>query len=334
MSTMFNPKLEVFKIKLQSQKSPSFQRLFSSTIYEDDSIVFLDSFKKFITEIDKQAFYKDDKRKKAFTAYDTTKTEHTDASIVPHGEKCIIEGTIEGGKWGKKRKKSTIGDKNSKEDFNEDDIIIDKFYFFIHTPLDSDIGILMMQSYASDSVTDIFSKFLSDFYSHSQREFKPSKIERFYPKNIIDEFEQDSEVKKFTFSTNILVANIGSGDIGEKGHSFSVKIEAIADENIKRSELSKWLGTLTGGIVEIGKTKKAIKDFEKGKVYLQNSKTKKQSPFEIAKNFQIKPVIYLNDKVDIDKNGNINYKQLKTYCMQLLDSIKPEVYPIKKIREH
>ncbi|HXP52718.1 MAG TPA: hypothetical protein VN922_22380, partial [Bacteroidia bacterium] len=154
--TAFSSKLEVHKITLDSEKSnPSFLKWHTSRVDEEDSVVFMDIFQKFIKTIDLNDFHSSQKKKKAITAYDTQKTEKNDPSIIPYPQKLIIQGFIEGGKFGKKRIKSELGKKSDKQELGVETLILDKYYFMLYIPLDSTIATLIMHSYSSDSVTDI-----------------------------------------------------------------------------------------------------------------------------------------------------------------------------------
>src|SRR6185437_1959747 len=265
--TAFNSKLEVHKIILDTEKpNPSFLKWQTSRVDEEDHIVFLDIFKKFIKVIDLNDFHANQKKKKAITAYDTEKTKDSEPSILPIPDKLVIQGFIEGGKFGKKRVKAALGEKKNKEELGEKTLILDKYYFILFVPLNSTIATLIMHSYSSDSVTDIFLEFLKDFFSNKDRGFKKCKSERFFPKSIADEFERNSSIRKFTYSTRMLVGTLEEEPIKTVKKEFNIKVIATADENINRSDLQRWLKTLHKSVISIGTGKRELKDFEKGKV--------------------------------------------------------------------
>jgi hypothetical protein len=327
--TAFNSKLEVHKIILDTEKpNPSFSKWQTSRVDEEDDIVFLDIVGKFFKAIDLTDFHASEKKKKAITAYDTEKTENSEPSILPYPQRLVLQGYIEGGKYGKKRVKSALGEKKKKEELGEKTLILDKYYFMLYVPLDSKIAILIMHSYSSDSVTDIFLEFLKDFFSNKERGYKKCKSERFFPKSIADEFERNSSVRKFTYSTRMLVGTLEGESIKTEKKEFNIKIEATAEQNIKRSDLETWLRTLHKSVISIGNGKKELKDFEKGRVSLQSKINKKETTFEIQKDFKIKPTIYLDEsKVKMNQDGTPDFSSLKDYCFTLLEEIKKEVYP-------
>ncbi len=110
------PKLSVFTIQLQAEKNPTFYNLFKSgsSVTEPDFDVFMRLFSNFIKKLDQEKFHKDDKKGKAFTGHEKDNQESDRVAILPHSERFVIEGTIEGGKFGGERGKAPLNSKKSK----------------------------------------------------------------------------------------------------------------------------------------------------------------------------------------------------------------------------
>src|SRR6185437_16841015 len=106
--------------------------------------------------------------------------------------------------------------------------------------------------------------------------------------SIADEFERNSSIRKFTYSTRMLVGTLEEEPIKTVKKEFNIKVIATADENINRSDLQRWLKTLHKSVISIGTGKRELKDFEKGKVSLQSRINNKETTFEIQKDFKIK----------------------------------------------
>ena len=326
---MSNPKLEVFKLTLQSEKSPSFQRLFSPTLHEDDSIVFLDSFKKFIEEIDKEKYHTDSKKGKGFTTY-----YNKDKNIItPHSNHLVIEGLLEGGKYGRERTMAPIDNKNEKSDINKNNIINDKFYFFIHTPLDSKYGVVMIQNFGTDTVSDLFMKFLEKLYSNELRGYKRAKSERFIPKYIIEDFRENSELKTFKFTSDFVIDEHSSAPISQRKEIFKIKIIAESKSGIIKDKLDAVLNLLKSGSIAIGKNNKKLESFSSNVVTIRDKRNGREKPFKLSNRFEIQPAIFLNDIDGLTDGNTIRYEKLRDYCINLLSKIKPEIYPIKMINE-
>ena len=205
------PKLSAYIIKLKSigrgiEKTN--RNLFRTIIQNndenlDDSYIFLEICSRFIKDIDTEKMYADELNKKSMTA---NQLDLEESSVNPninfHSEKHIIEGIVEGGKYGKRRKKTSTANKKNKDDVTEDDAITDDFYFLIYTPLESDKSVLMIQSYTDDNIDSVMKKFWKNFLSYPAV-FKEPSITKFIPTNIIDDFKDGATVSTLTYTTEV-----------------------------------------------------------------------------------------------------------------------------------
>lgn len=332
-----NPKLEVYQVWLNPQKDvdKTYRDFFietnssGNTNDNENSIIFLDYFGDFIRKVDTDDFIANSKKKKAFTAYDTRPAGEYEPTIKIKSSRTIIEGTIEGGRYGQKRNKSSVDNKSEKEDINEADIILDKFYFSLYTPLDSDLGILFVQSYTADTISDIFTDFISSFFSR-QGLYRKAKVEKFVPKRIADEFRNHSQIKKFTFSSRFVFDQMTNEPIGVEEEEFIIRVEAVSKNGLPKESLGNWIKSIGSKVF----SSRELAQFNKGKVYLKNTETKKESPFDIASGLDIKPVIYLEGRIDVEEDGRPNFEQLSDYCVNLLDNeIIPEMYITNEVQE-
>jgi hypothetical protein len=72
--------------------------------------------------------------------------------------------------------------------------------------------------------------------------------------------------------------------------------------------------------------------FRKKKGVLKDNSTNKTSPFELGSSFQIQPSIVLSKYITINHDDS-DFETIKSYCLTLLESIKPEIYPQHAVRE-
>lgn len=332
-----NPKLEVYQVWLKPQRDvdKTYRDFFvetnssGNTNDDDNSVIFLDYFSDFIRKVDTDDFIANSKKKKAFTAYDTRPAGEYEPTIKIKSNRTIIEGTIEGGRYGQKRNKSSVGNKSEKEDINEADIILDKFYFNLYTPFDSDLGILFVQSYTADTISDIFTDFISSFFS-KQGLYRKAKVEKFVPKRIADEFRNHSQIKKFAFSSRFVFDQMTNEPIGVEEEEFIIRVEAVSKNGLPKESLGNWINSIGSKVF----SSRELAQFNKGKVYLKNTETNKESPFDIASDLDIKPVIYLEGRIDVEEDGHPNFEQLSDYCVNLLDNeIIPEMYITNEVQE-
>ncbi len=332
-----NPKLEVYQVWLKpnGQTDKTFRNFVLDTISQENSEevenseLFLDFFHHFIEKIDSDEFIANSNKKKAFTAYDTAPTEESEPTITIRTDKNLIEGTIEGGRYGIRRNKSSMENKSEKEGITNSDIILDKFYFCLYTPFDSDLGILFLQSYSTDSISDIFTEFISKLFK-SHGTYTKAKIDKFVPRRIINDFKNNSNVKKFSFTSRFVFDHHNEESIGQEEEEFSIKIEAISKNGLSKESLPSWLTSIGSKMFN----SQPLSGFSKGKVYLKNTQTNKETPFDIDSDLEIKPVIYLEGRIDISIDGLPNFSQLSQYCINLLDNeIIPEIYISDEVKE-
>jgi hypothetical protein len=172
-----------------------------------DSFIYTEIFKKFISTLDTPEMYADSASKRCMTAHqrDIDKDD-VNVNIKLHSEDCIIEGKVEGGKYGKRRNKISILDKSNKSLVDEKDAIAEDFYFLLYSPFHSDKSILMVQSYSDDSIDSVMKKFWQSFFAFP-RMFKKPSIDRFFPQSIIEDFKNSATVNSLTFSTEVPGAN-------------------------------------------------------------------------------------------------------------------------------
>lgn len=328
-----SPKLEIFSFSLNPVKKEekTFKDFCKETLYAgdkeiptNDTILFLDFFKKFIKEIDSPDFIQDLKKQKAFTAYDTQPIDEEEATINIHSEHYIIEGRIEGGRWGKVRNKSTVGNKLSREQVKKNDIILDTFYFFLYIPFDAEEGVLFIQGYSADTITDIFLEFIRGLFQKDKLYYKPT-YQKYIPKEMRAKFYSESIVKKFVFTSKFLFNQFKKEHIGKKTEEFVVKIEASASNGLELDEGGNWLEVIKSTLFGTRKKARALSDFD-GKVYLKNTRTNREVAYELTDDEKnIKPGIYLDDYINVQENGLPNFAQLKSFCFELLETVLQEL---------
>lgn len=332
-----NPKLEIFQVYLKplARTENTFRKFVeckTNATYEADtqySFIFTELFRIFIECIDTDVFIRNEHSKKAFTAYDTRPVDERGATIHPHSRHSVIEGTIEGGKYGSVRNKSTIINKAEKEHIDKPTIILDKFYFSLYCPLHNNLGILMIQSYSTDTISDIFTKFIESFFECTGF-FRKAKVTKFIPQSIVDEFKNNGIVKSFSYSRKELAQNMAPQAITVEEDELTIKITIESKKGIPRGFLANWRNVL--GMKKFNEHE--LRNFIEQKAVLQNKNTEKKATFDISRAVDIKPIIYLNDLIDLTDEGIPNFEQLKEYCLTLLfQTIIPEIEPGHAVEE-
>lgn len=328
----FEPKLTVYNIKIipENQEIENSNRwLFRNIIGEAnetklaDSFIFINLFKKFIKELDQPEMYSDQKSKKCITANQPNiKDPGVSPNIYPDSGKFIIHGQIEGGAYGRVRNKTSTKNKTEKTGVNENDAITDDFYFLIYLPPASNKVILMIQSYSGDSIDSVMKIFFKNFLSVSGV-FKPAKISRFVPESIINDFKNKSMVSNLKFTTEVLGKTLLNRSSKLKQRKFRVTVQITPIEgDFTVDEFEDSINSISQVVV----TKNRLKDFLRKKGTLRDITTNSQSPFVLGSDFEIQPVIMLSKYIDF-KEDKMDFEKVKTYCMELLNEIKPQIYP-------
>ena len=323
------PKLEVYKINVKSFQTvehPSFGNFLESNFASEDkktnaSEGFKKLLQKLITSIETN-FVLNSTNKKGLRI-----DESNDAlvkSIKIASSKQIIYGTIKGGRYGQNR---SIGNtKNPKKKYtkvDQTDIVMDTFYFLLYTPFKSTKGILMIQSYTDDQINDVFINWLKENLS-GKGYFMPI-METYCPIKLQEEFKNSSAVKELKFTKDILISGIETED-GISTEEFSINISIRAkDAGKKISKLESLLKTARK--LHFGKKDNplTLEEFNKQVGVLYNGSH--QSSFELDGDINIKPTIYLKDRIKLQKDETPDWNSLHDYCLNLLEEIKIEVYP-------
>lgn len=80
--------------------------------------------------------------------------------------------------------------------------------------------------------------------------------------------------------------------------------------------------------LRIGNMTKSLFSFTKKKGTMKNEEKKKTLPFVLDEEDKIHPVIEIDKDLTPDENGDYGRENLKRYCDNLLEQIKPEIYSI------
>ena len=323
-----NPKLQVFRIEL----TPRFKtdtacfrdiltRKLNLATSQNEKSLWNSYWQDFVKQIDLE-FFKDDKSKKAFTIYNEWNRDAISSSF----NKKVLEGVIKGGKYDRERNKAKVGDKAKVERIDKDDIILDQFYFLLYTPLESTKGILILQTYTEETIYDVFSRFLIVFFR--ERHYFDLKIESFVPQKLQEEYKKSARLKGFSFTSRELIGKIGE-DTKEKIEEFDVEIRISPRKETGISQIQELVKNFS--LIRFN-DKKLVKYSKR--VYLADDK-KKAAHYDIEKDIEhIKPTIYLENRIKIDKNtGFPDYEELKQYSFELLENINLEIIKNETINE-
>lgn len=309
---MNNPesvRLEVFTIALKPEteyESNRFDDLISNITGVDNSKnLFNEFYQRFINHID---LGYTEIRNKAFTL--TTNSDEYDIDIPNH----TFWGILKGGPKGNGKTKSPVADRDTEEDLSGD-IINDKYFFYIHFPLNSDKGYLFFQIYGGESIRKEFIQHITDLFK-IRGLYKKAECTPILPNSVRDGFKNNSKIVEMSYITNTLSSSLTDNtefsNLCSK-YKIEISIKPTGDDAIipqKIPLMSRVLNSLNfNGVPLSTSTKK--------KVSLQNLASKKTSTYVLDTN-DVMPRIYLQGQVPMDIYGTPNFANLKIFCDELL----------------
>jgi hypothetical protein len=330
-----NPKLNIYTLRLNPKNDSvqTFRDLFKSkftmNLYADDDAVFKKYYATFINGIGDKEFRKDNKNKKVLGTTDSTNTSFL--QVLP--QKCTyIDGVIEGGKYGIRREYADTDNKKEKTIIGENKAVLDKYYILLYTPLNSQYGFLLVQSYTEESIQDSLKDFIRTFFS-CEDDFYNIIIEPFVPQEFIENYMRSTSVRMFSYTTKIGLPQTLRNNIQIKGHTFEVEIKLkpldteLRPDSESTSQIYEEFGEKYFDTIQLKECKK--------RAYVVDSKQRKAN-YDIEQEIKkIRPTIYLED-VGIESDsetGLPDFIAIQKYCLKLLDEIKEEYNSKSEIYE-
>jgi hypothetical protein len=347
-----NPKIEFYKIHLNPMNKNSktkirdvFRDIFISLNpeYNSDTVSTVEDsklqssfFQYFFNKINSK-FNTNQRKRKAFYAKTNIIDGIEKTPIKISLDDSLLDGLIRGGDYDTGKK---IGDmSNPTEETPELDkanIILDDFYFCLHTPLNKDVAILVLQSYTKDQISDIFTPFVTKLFKRQGVTFN-AKLEKFMPQIIQDEFKTTSIVEKFRFNNKLLISQMENGISYDKAFNVQVEIKPV-EKDINLGEFQKWKRKVGESIFNLpNNPAKELNTFNEQIGYLKpNDGISKPTPFELnADKIKINATIYLEKYVPLDLDSGVpKWDKLEEYVKKtLFEVVSPEVYPEDYINE-
>ncbi len=338
---MLEPKLEIYKIilkgKTEIHKRPTFRDFFRTRpeysklkpIIENEDI-FRVFHQDFFKNIDQPAYNKNEKKLKGFTvAYDTSTGARLSKISSPINAGEVIHGVLDGGMYGRTRNLSKVTSTVDRTPILTDHIVTDQFYFLLYTPIDYNIGILMIQGYSDIKISDIFRKHLQNYFKTSTMK---CDFEYYLPEVFREKYLNGATLSTFTFTSGWHVSGGFDEDL-PKEFDFNVKIEITdKDPKVPIKYYDRIMMALKGSFFNINNVKKPLRDFESEGTKIR-TKEGKNIPIQME-DHEIRPVILLNNVgVSIESGHNPAFADVNKYCRKILEEIKTELLPINATQE-
>lgn len=256
-------------------------------------------------------------RNKAFTL----STNRADYGIdIPNHS---IWGVLKGGAKGNGKIKSPLDNREEEEDLSGD-VINDKYFFYLHFPLESDCGFLFFQIYGGESIRKEFIQHIADLFKVT-RCYNKAVCNPILPNSIRDEFKNNSRVVGLTYNTSVLSSSMTEDQEFSNlctNYNIEITIKPAGENSISREKV----GIMNRIISSLQFNNLPLNGSRKKKVTLENLSSNKTSTFQLDGQDDVMPRIYLEGKVPLDINGTPNFVNLKVFCDELLRELVAEQY--------
>lgn len=321
-------KLEVFKLTLKETDKiddPNFRNLFNLKFLdreeEIDDAELLGRYNKFLSEeLDNKGEYHqiNRKSKRAFSL--------SNAPTLNSKENYVY-GFVKGGFKGDNKTSSSIKDKDNSESL-DNKVINNEHFFLLYTPLNSNIGFLIFQSYPQESIRLEFVNFLSKNIFRHRGSYNKIEAEAYLTKSIKDEFKNGATVSRMTFTDRVLKDVISEKkSFANEPDQYRIKvvIEPIGENKLSYNNFDRF------SFFEKIKNKKVFNktlgSYAKKKGQL--SKNGDKTAFTIGGTEDILPIVRLGSGY-LDDKEIPNFESIKKYCFKLLEEVKDEFYEQNK----
>jgi len=285
---------------------------------------FMSFYKSFLTKL--SGIFYDDTKKMGITVLPEPGKKIND-SVIAYSDNYIIEGFVDGGPYEVFKNAVNKLDKSKSHAINRDDVLTDKFYFYLYLPIDSKIGILMVQKKDNSSLRRIIVPFFESLFKINGK--KKCSIQSFFPKSFINSFKDNSVVKNMSFEKECAVSVLSAENAVIEEEKYDIKIVISPTANEDFSSIGNIFNKIKGHFkLLVDNNTFDLDSFEKKKCGIKNVEENKSLTFTMDEEDTIHPVINIDNRVDVDANGNYNRTQLKALCDEILNDIKPDVYAV------
>ena len=237
--------------------------------------------------------------------------------------KSVIEGIINGGNTGYGHQIYNILDNEvTVGEISEDQLASLPYYFKMWTPPNSQVGVLMVQSYSIGSINSLLLEFIKSIFAKYGATFR--RIVHI-PKELRDGYIKRSSVKKVTYTSTIEDPNSRKKFNRAFEDSDGLKI-TITIQGIKKQ-------SITGFLKKFNKKKPIGIDLKElgieepedyiTKLYYEDEDGRKAHA-KIEDKFQIRPTIVLPTEI-ANKNRTPNLDENIRFTDSLLDKVKDEI---------
>jgi len=319
-------KLDVITIKIKRKGKNEllgFKNFYQET--EDDSLPrkgFITFFKKYIESFGDD-FAADKEIGKAINL--------NTSNVKIHSRLDLICGTIEGGTTGIggliKSRKNASG--NSVYKVTRDKVTVMPYYFMIWIPKNSDVGLLILQSYGSRSIGDVYKAHLKRFFSKSCND-SVLVTGSHVPKAALDKINSESQVDEIIMRRYHLPSTKGEKLLGikyqnDRNITIEIKIKGLKTLPEIASKVQDFIEGKITQLIDVEDLDE-IGFNEKVETSIVLEHNGKKATGKMKQEFKISPAYYI-EKGDVKVNDlhHPEFDSIHSYCLTFLEAMKAEI---------
>ncbi len=248
-----------------------------------------------------------------------------------HKAKRIICGLVEGGSsdiGGKVKHKERFDDEDAFE-ITPEKIVSTPFYYLLWIPDNSDMGILIVQSFTSKSITEAIKAHLRKFFNQAVTGYS-LQINTRVSQAVVNAMKEEGIIDKVILRRHSLPADKSSNLFGAKYSPYS----------------KLGIDIVVKGVSSIPEAKKAILDVFSGKrtkiidipdldelgfdedydILVEYEFNGRKALAKKSNNFNISPNVYVpDDQIVLNANKHPTFDSIHSYSVDYLESIKEEM---------
>lgn len=243
-----------------------------------------------------------------------------------HKDDYVIEGYIDGGRYDMIRKMAQMTDKTQRTNtIKSSDIVAARYFFYIYTPMDNGVGLLLLERKNDDQIRDALKAYLEELFRWKNK----CMVQQYYPESKKREFIDGASVDTL-YSIDYFSPEVGlDNDAGLEVKKYEVTVHvkkiggAVPFENVEdlEEETKNLRVSFLGKILPFG-------NFRTRKGIMKNNEAKKQSTFDFDNGTSVHPCIELDEDWLVE--GIINREKTKTLCDKLKNEVYEEILNIRK----
>lgn len=320
-------KLEVFKVIIGREtfreRVVSKCNLDSNTVYDND--VFNSLYAVVLQKLTQNTVWTHNKTKLGLTLF-SNEGQGVNDILSSHSERFVIEGYIDGGPYDRIRTLAQMNNVQNRSVLGRDKIVTDRFYVFMYFPLDSNIGMVFLERKTGQDIHKPIGIFLKEVFKGRGK----VSIERYVPMSLIEEYRTDGVVDTFTFTDNIVSAEIEENAEEQQERTFdvTVMIKPRNGETYNYGIINEALDSVGNFSVKIGNRIKKLAEFNTKKARIRRNN--ESYSFSVGDDLKIRPMVEIEEDVHDREHDILKRREAFDMVNSLLTQIKGDVYPIQE----